>query len=136
MIIGACGFGGTGSSSITDYLAEYDFMQVMGPTEFTWVSLPDGIIDLEYHLKHPHGRYADSYKAIERYVQRCKNEAYVIKRFGIDYNSYISSINSFIDSITQAEWTTPYDLEPCTSFFEKVYRKLLLRSNCILKWEK
>lgn len=136
MIIGACGFGGTGSSSITDYLAEYDFIQIVGSTEFVWVSDPDGLIDLEYHLKHPHGRYSDSYNAIDRYLQMCKKKASMMQKFGINYGDYISSVNSFIESITQAEWTTPYDLKPCTSFIEKVFRKLLLRSNYILNWEK
>lgn len=136
MIIGTCGFGATGSSAITDYLNEYDFIQIVGKTEFTWVSQPDGLIDLEYHLKYPHGRYADSYKAIERYFKLCEKNSYMIQRFGVNYNDYINSVNKFIGSLPIAEWTTSYSLDSCKSFFEKVYRVLLLRSNYIVKWEK
>ena len=136
MIIGTCGFGATGSSAITDYLDEYDFIQIAGKTEFTWVSQPDGLIDLEYHLKHPHGRYTDSYRAIERYIHMCIKNKSLMERFGIDPNVYIGAVNDFIESITQAEWTIPYNMEPCKSFMEKGFRYFLLRSNYITKWEK
>ena len=64
MIVGACSFGSTGSSVITDYLCEYDDIQVLDKIEFTWVSDVDGLLDLEYHLMHPHNRTADSIRAI------------------------------------------------------------------------
>lgn len=46
MLIGACGFGSTGSSAVTDYLKEYNSFQVLDRIEFTWVSDVDGLIDL------------------------------------------------------------------------------------------
>ena len=36
MIIGACGFGATGSSVVTDYLHEYDGIQVKDNFEFSY----------------------------------------------------------------------------------------------------
>lgn len=47
MIVGACGFGSTGSSAVTDYLKEYDSFQVLDRIEFTWVSVDDGLTDLD-----------------------------------------------------------------------------------------
>ena len=35
MIVGACGFGSTGSSVVTDYLKEFDGIQVKDDFEFT-----------------------------------------------------------------------------------------------------
>ena len=135
MIVGACGFGATGSSAITDYLNEFDNVQIVGSTEFDWVWLPDGLIDLEYHLKHSHGRYSDSYKAIERFFQVCEKKAYTMQRFGVNSDNYMNSVNRFIESITQSEWVISYNLPPCTSLVEKIYRKLLLKSGYITKWE-
>lgn len=137
MIIGACGFGGTGSSIVADYLREYDFIQIAGDAEFDWVSLPDGLIDLEYHLNHSHARYVDSYKAIERYKKLCNSKTDLMQGFGIDVNDFNKSVNEFIDSITQAEWALSFDLEPCKSFLERVFRTILLyRLKFIPKWER
>ena len=38
MIIGACGFGSTGSSAVSDYLLEFEGTSVLDKIEFTWVS--------------------------------------------------------------------------------------------------
>ena len=121
MIIGACGFGATGSSIIIDYLEEYGHIQIMGPSEFDWVGQPDGLMDLEYHIKHPHGRYTDSYKAIERYKELCEKKAGLINDFGVPYEKIQDSVENFINAITQTEWFTSYDLLPCRSFFVKIF---------------
>ena len=44
MIIGACGFGATGSSVVTDYLHEFDGIQVKDNFEFTYVSGVNGLV--------------------------------------------------------------------------------------------
>lgn len=57
MIVGTCGFGSTGSSVVSDYLLEYENTMVLDRLDFTWVSKRlDGLIDLEYHVMHPHQR--------------------------------------------------------------------------------
>ena len=50
MIIGSCGFGGTGSSVLTDLLSEYDDVDVKDSFEFVLPYISDGLEDLEYHL--------------------------------------------------------------------------------------
>lgn len=137
MIIGACGFGATGSSIVTDYLEEYGHIQIVGPTEFDWVGQPDGLIDLEYHLKHPHGRYSDSYKAIERYIQMCKQKEYMINHLGsASFTEFMGSVCSFINEITQTQWATSYDLQLGNSLIDKIHRIFLYKTGYIQKWEK
>ena len=51
MIVGACGFGSTGSSVVTDYLKEFDGIQVKDDLEFTYVSGTDGLLYLEQQIQ-------------------------------------------------------------------------------------
>ena len=67
MIVGACGFGSTGSSAVSDYLLEFGDTAVLDALEFTWASGVDGLADLEYHVMHPHQRTQDSIVAIDRF---------------------------------------------------------------------
>lgn len=105
MVIGACSFGSTGSSVITDYLCEFDTIQVLDQMEFTWVSNPDGIIDLDYHLNNPHCRTADSIIAIERFKQIVADNIRAYRKAGkIDPVVFKSSADKFIEAITQLKW--------------------------------
>ena len=105
MIIGVCGFGSTGSSAVSDYLLEYgDYLEVLDKIEFTWVSAPDSLIDLQYHLFNPHNRTADSITAINRYLQYCKDNEEMLTIFGASSNDVRKSAQEFIDSITDVSW--------------------------------
>ena len=44
MIIGACGFGATGSSVVTDYLKEFNNVTVKDDLEFTYLTALDGLL--------------------------------------------------------------------------------------------
>ena len=72
MIIGACGFGSTGSSVVTDYLSEFDSISVKDDLEFNWVSRADSLIDLERAVMYPHNRTGDSITAIRRFEALAK----------------------------------------------------------------
>ena len=50
MIVGACGFGGTGSSAVKDLLKEFENIQVLDRAESMFAFKVDGLQDLEYHL--------------------------------------------------------------------------------------
>ena len=104
MIIGACGFGSTGSSAITDYLCEFDDIQSMDDMEMTFVWVPDGLIDLEYHLMHPHGQTLDSMFALERYVQLIKNNIRRFGAYGFTTAAVRDSTERFVDAITDVSW--------------------------------
>lgn len=106
MIIGACSFGSTGSSAVTDYLCEFGNVQVLDNIEFTWVSGVDGLIDLDYHLNHPHTRTGDSITAIDRYKQRTINSLHLYEKDGgVDPVRFMNSVDKFLDAITQVKWT-------------------------------
>lgn len=106
MVVGACGFGSTGSSVVTDYLMEYGNLSVVDSLEFTWVLGVDGLIDLEYHLNHPHARTLDSIEAIQRYRERALRSLRLYTKVGdIDEKLYRESVNNFLESITQIKWS-------------------------------
>lgn len=105
MIIGACGFGSTGSSAVTDYLLEFGNVQVLDQIEFTWVSSADGLIDLDYHVNHPHNRTTDSIWAIHRFREKVNRSLRGYKKSGkIDPILFKESAERFIDAITQVKW--------------------------------
>ena len=104
MIIGACGFGSTGSSVITDYLKEFDDIIVNDSFEMAWVSRPDGLIDLERAVMHPKNRTADSITAIERYIALVDSTAKRFEAHGLSAADFKKSAEKFIDEITTTTW--------------------------------
>ena len=104
MIIGACGFGSTGSSVITDYLKEFDGITVKDDLEFTWVSGLDGLIDLERAVMAPHNRTSDSIYAIKRFQELAQRKAHAYQRHGLSPEVFERSANAFIDAITTTKW--------------------------------
>ena len=135
MIIGACGFGSTGSSAVTDYLKEYDSFQVLDKIEFTWVASVDGLIDLEYHLFHPHNRTGDSMWAIERYKQLASRKAATLKRAGMSQEAITKSIDDFMAAIVQTSWKWSRP-NPKRTFWDKQMRKFLGKIDFVSRWEK
>lgn len=134
MIVGACGFGSTGSSAISDYLLEFGDVQVLDQVEFTWVSGVNGLIDMEYHVMHPHGRTQDSITAIRNYSKRTKRlEKTYVKYGGIEKQQYYDSVEKFLDDITQVTWNW-YSFEN-KNLIDK-YIKLILRKKVIPSIEK
>lgn len=104
MIIGACGFGSTGSSVVSDFLKEYDSISTIDDLEFTWVSAIDGLIDLEQALMHPHSRTGDSIKAIQRFTELAEKKKHSYEIHGIPADVFMRSVNEFIDAITMVKW--------------------------------
>ena len=104
MIIGACGFGSTGSSVITDYLREFDGIAVKDSLELTWVTQTDGLIDLERAVMHPHSRTADSIAAIRRYLERVEAKQKLYEIHGLSAEAFKRSAEKFIDEITTTSW--------------------------------
>ena len=104
MIIGACGFGSTGSSVVTDYLREYDHISVKDDLEFTWVSRTDGLIDLERAVMNPHGRTGDSINAIRRFEEMAKRTESIYELHGLSKQQFNALVKGFIDAITMVTW--------------------------------
>jgi len=133
MIIGACGFGSTGSSAVTDYLKEYNNFQVLDDIEFTWVSGVDGLIDLDFHVNHPHNRTMDSIKAIDRYRLMCKNKVKKFGNVGISPEKFIKLTDDFLDSIITTSWD--WQIHGSRNMVDKIRRSLYARFSVVSKWE-
>lgn len=104
MIIGACGFGATGSSVVTDYLKEFNEIVVKDDLEFTYVSGVDGLLYLERDIMNPLGRTAGSITAIRRFEEKVKGKKHVYERHGLASDVFLQSAERFIDSITMTKW--------------------------------
>lgn len=104
MIIGACGFGATGSSVITDYLKEFDGVQVKDSLEFTYVSGIDGLLYLERAVMNPYNRTGDSINAIKRFQIYVEKRKHIYEYHGLSSESFDQSAKEFIDAITMAKW--------------------------------
>lgn len=106
MVIGTCGFGSTGSSAVSDYLKEFDNNCTLDKAEFFIVYCPDGLVDLEFHLMHPHSRVAESDCALERFKYMVVKDhgRYLSKKMGITLKELDDMTSEFIDKLTQVSW--------------------------------
>ena len=134
MIISTCSFGSTGSSTVTDYLSEFDTVQVLDHVEFTWLTCVDGIIDLDYHLNNPINRTADSIYAIDRFKKLVDINERKYKRSGrIDPKLFRRSAEKFIEEITQLKWE--WYLPHPKSFFRTYFINAFLKYRIIPRIE-
>lgn len=101
MIIGSCGFGGTGSSVLTDLLSEYDGLQTFDKFEFTLCYRVDGLQDLEYHLMKQYAKHESGDYAIKRFLQQshCYMTPWINKP--CDGKTYYKLSENFINSVLQ-----------------------------------
>ena len=104
MIIGVCGYTGSGSSAVTDYLKEFESVQVMDDFEFTIIHSPDGIEDLDYQLNEQCSKYTASSTALFRF-ERCVYD-YLIR---LTKNKQVKRklyhlTEQYIESLTQVKW--------------------------------
>lgn len=130
MFISTCGFGSTGSSSVTDYLRECDGVQVIDNFEFPIAPQVDGLEDLEYHLMLRNSRQASSIYAIQRFEKMIGSRK---KKWcaGTDITpEKVDEITGrFLDSITQVKYTgfSPRINERHSEFFQKKIGESLIR---------
>ena len=106
-IISTCGFMCSGSSAVTDLLAEYEGVSAVDSFEYIFLYCPNGVFDLEDKLlNNNNGLRSDealhSFQTAmyELYVRRnwwCGNYK---KRMGINF---IKCVNQYIDSLVDAE---------------------------------
>lgn len=103
-IIGVCGYGYTGSGAVIDLLKEYSSINCFDDFEFSLVYIPDGVLDLDYHLNEQPCRFMSSDVAITRFIEMIKkrNRENGYER-ATNGNFYKLSMN-YVQSITQIEW--------------------------------
>lgn len=104
MLIGVCGYGSTGSSTVSDYLKEFGDICVLDKLEFMLAFQPDGLVDLEFHVMHPHARITDSIFAMDRFRTMMKRNKYLSITTGISRRELRKMADVFLDGITQVSW--------------------------------
>lgn len=135
MIVGACGFGSTGSSAVTDYIREFDNFQVIDNLEFTWVSSVDGLIDLDFHLNHPHNRTSDSIVAIERFRKLYLSKRQSYAQRGLSSDVFDKSVENFLNAVIMTSWKWNRHDVGKRPYWDRILRKLLDKIHFVPKWE-
>lgn len=142
MIIGSCGFGGTGSSVFTDLLREYDGIQVFDNFEFTLAYRVDGLQDLEFHLVKQYSKTSSGDYAIKRFLDmsKCYKTPFINKpckgrTFYKLSKKYIGNIEQLhYRGIETVDMLTPnimrnifafFSKKLFMKFFQKLFRKRL-----------
>lgn len=97
-IITTTGYGGTGSSAITDLLKEFENVKSFGESEFWFLQAYDGISDLEYHLIDGNHRSKVNL-AIKKFKKYVRNHnSFYSKFFGSDFEKLsLEYLNNLID---------------------------------------
>lgn len=105
MIIGACGFGATGSSVLTDLLKEYEGIQVYDNCEFVLPYRVDGLQDLEYHLVKQYSKCSSGDYAIKRFLEmaKCYKTPFINKP--CKGKKYYELSKNYINKIEQLNYT-------------------------------
>lgn len=131
MIIGACGYGATGSSVLTDLLKEYDDIQVIDDFEF-WIGYRvDGIEDLEFHLMKQYSKGESCDVAIKRFLRRSRSYMLPFINKPCNGKKFYKYSQEFINEITQFTFKGSYTADICTGylisdFFAFALKKIII----------
>lgn len=104
MIIGTCGYGATGSSLITDFMREFDDIQVYDDFEFTFCYRVDGIEDLEYHVMKDFSKSISGDAAVKRFLYAANYIKTPLINKPCDAKTFMKIVNHYIDSIVQVKF--------------------------------
>lgn len=113
-IITCASYGASGSSALTDLVAEYSNVHRMSDAEFRFLHDPDGISDLEFQLVECHNRH-NAGRALKRFWRLCQyNGGNRIHRryerfFGGKYLEYSKEYVDALTDFTNKGWWE-YDL--------------------------
>lgn len=116
-LITCTGYGGTGSSVISDLLKEYEGVKSMGDFEFSLAHEVDGISDLQHAIVDDFNRLKTT-EAIHRFKKLVKLENRYYSNF-FD-NRFANITQAYIDSLTEVKWNGFYHQHPRR--YPRVYR--------------
>ena len=137
MIIGACGFGGTGSSAVKDFLKEFSSIQVLDRAEAMFAYKVDGLQDLEYHLVKQYSRHISGNIAVRRFLESTMyTKTWKLKHVFKNSKKYRKDTREFIDSLVQITYKglENYDFETPHCF--KNFTKLVIKKKISNWYEK
>lgn len=104
MIIGTCGFTGSGSSAVSDYLKEFQTVNVFDKIEFIIAHSPDGLEDLNFQLNEHCSKYTSSEVAIHRFIQNVKSYYIDNVRKKATKKQIRDLTLKYVSAITQVSW--------------------------------
>lgn len=106
-IITCASYYGSGSSALTDLVAEYDSVKDLSDFEFRFLHDMDGVRDLEYHLTQNHNRH-NSGHAIKRFAKLSKfNSGNFLSRRYSDFfegNDYQRITQEYMEGLTDFKY--------------------------------
>ena len=110
MVISTCGYGNTGASAVLDFLRGYRGLNVVSNFEFQLIHMPDGILDLKYHLTENRERIATN-AALKRFRRAAVNGWFGRKMSGRYGGEYIDKTQRYIGKLLGVSWkgTSVYD---------------------------
>jgi hypothetical protein len=116
-IITCTGYGGTGSSAITDLLKEFDNGLSLGDAEFWFLQDFNGISDLEYYLidGNHRSRVNLAIKRFKKYVDEYSN---YYSKFFKDYKKYSYE---YIESLIDAKFQKAISYYEVDSKIKKIF---------------
>ncbi|HHN8407655.1 TPA: hypothetical protein ACRRX0_002393 [Morganella morganii] len=130
-VITCTGYGGTGSSVISDLLGEFSNVSSMGNFEFRFIQDPNGIRDLDYGINENNNRLTTSYH-INNFISYInylsKSKVYNYESF---FNNQFKSISDkFINNIVDIKWDGFWHQDIIDSSF---FRKFIYYSERIIQ---
>lgn len=127
MVISISGLGWTGSSAVNDLLKEYDDVEIPGfDDEMCILYIPDGILDLEYHLCKMPLRFFSGDIAIMRFVNYLKKEKNTPNGLfnRLTNGNFYDISMKYVESITQMKWRGRwfFDIYLCRNELERTLK--------------
>lgn len=105
MIIGACGYGATGSSAVYDLIREFEGIQSLPfDSEFIYCYQVDGLQDLQYHLTERYSKGASGDAAIKRFIDVTNFEQTPFMKHQVPPKKFKKITEEYIDSIVQGKF--------------------------------
>ena len=133
-IITCASYYGSGSSALTDLVAEYSNVKDLSDFEFRFLHDPDGVSDLEYHLCECHNRH-NSGHALKRFIRLAnynkgnafsrRYEPFFENQFGKLTDEYIESL---VDFKFKGWW-----FQDLFDYGEKYYYRMMLLNKILRK---
>ncbi|KJG56829.1 hypothetical protein UA38_12670 [Photobacterium kishitanii] len=135
-VITCTGYGGTGSSVVSDLLAEFDTICSFGNFEFRFIQDPHGLRDLDYGIVENNNRLSTSYHInnFKKYVNYLsKSKVYPYEKF---FNGNFKKItDEYLSNIIDVSWDGFWHqdiidespLKKLAYYSERFYQKKILR---------
>lgn len=132
-IITCAGYGGTGSSIITDLLKEFDNVKSMGEFEFSIAHDMDGISDLQHYIVDDFHRN----KVAEGIYRFKRMSRFIEQQYNTFFNGkFMDHVNQYIDNLVDVEWMGYWHQHSWRESTWKMFYKYNLPYSIKKRWRK